>query len=77
MGKDCSVLVRPVVEPGHGGNLGLVQFVVSQGNHIQVDCLIEDRLRDLLDQVVLQIQLLKEKKRRLMFFRQRVVELQR
>lgn len=69
-GKDGSVLVWPVVEPGHGSNLGLVQFVVPQRHNVEVGGAVEDRLWDLLDQVVLQIQLLEKEKKCLMLFKQ-------
>ena len=39
-----SLFVRPVAEPGQRGNLGLIQPVVSQRNHVQILSLIENCL---------------------------------
>ena len=50
----------PVAEPGHRGNPGLIQPVVSQRNYVQILGLIENCLWDFLNQVVFQIQLLND-----------------
>lgn len=56
--SDNSLFDWPVAEPGHRGNPGLIQPVVSQRNYVQTLGLIENCLWDFLNQVVLQVQLL-------------------
>lgn len=51
-----------MVDPGQRGDPGLIQPVVSQRNHVQTLGLIENGLRDFLNQVVLQVKLLNDRK---------------
>lgn len=54
-----SLFVWPVVDPGQWGNSRLIQPVVFQRNQVKVQGLVENSFRDFFNQVVLQVQLLK------------------
>lgn len=41
---ETGLFVRPVGDPGHRGDPGLIQPVVSQGNHVQTLALVKNCL---------------------------------